>query len=77
LVEGTVITTSGITMYIDLGVYGTGIIYGREFLNAKDMIKNINVGDTVKGKIIETENENGYVELSLERSSPGIGLVRC
>ncbi len=68
LLEGTVITTSGITMYIDLGVYGTGIIYGREFLNAKDMIKNINVGDTVKGKVIETENENGYVELSLKEA---------
>jgi small subunit ribosomal protein S1 len=32
------------------------------------MIKNINVGDTVKGKIIETENENGYVELSLKEA---------
>lgn len=68
LVEGTVITTSGITMYIDLGAYGTGIIYGREFLNAKDMIKNINVGDTVKGKIIEVENADGYLELSLKEA---------
>ncbi len=68
LVEGTVITTSGITMYIDLGIYGTGIIFGREFLNAKDMIKNINVGDTIKGKIIEIENEDGYVELSLKEA---------
>ena len=68
LVEGTVITTSGITMYIDLGTYGTGIIYGREFLNAKDMIKNINVGDTVKGKIIEVENADGYLELSLKEA---------
>jgi small subunit ribosomal protein S1 len=68
LIEGTVITTSGITMYIDLGVYGTGIIFGREFLNAKDMIKNINVGDTVKGKIVELENEDGYIELSLKEA---------
>ena len=68
LVEGTVITTSGITMYIDLGIYGTGIIFGREFLNAKDMIKNINVGDTVKGKIVELENEDGYIELSLKEA---------
>ncbi len=68
LVEGTVITTSGITMYIDLGMYGTGIIFGREFLNAKDMIKNINVGDTVKGKIVELENEDGYIELSLKEA---------
>lgn len=68
LVEGTVITTSGVTMYIDLGMYGTAIIYGREFLNAKDMIKNINVGDTVKGKVIEVENADGYAELSLKEA---------
>ena len=68
LVEGTVITTSGVTMYIDLGIYGTGIIYGREFLNAKDMIKNINVGDTVKGKVVDIENKDGYVELSLKEA---------
>lgn len=68
LIEGTVITTSGITMYIDLGLHGTGIIFGREFLNAKDMIKNINVGDTVKGKIIELENQDGYIELSLKEA---------
>lgn len=68
LIEGTVITTSGTTMYIDLNVYGIGIIFGREFLNAKDMIKNINVGDTVKGKIVELENQDGYVELSLKEA---------
>jgi small subunit ribosomal protein S1 len=49
-------------------LYGTGIIYGQEYINARDMIKNINVGDSVKAKIVERENNNGYIELSLKEA---------
>jgi len=68
VVEGTVIAVIGVSMYIDLSPLGTGIIFGREFMTAKDMIKNINIGDSVTGKIIERENENGYIELSLKEA---------
>lgn len=68
LVEGTVLLIDGMHMYVDLPPYGTAVIYGREFMNARDMIKNINVGDTIKGKIVERENEDGYVELSLKEA---------
>lgn len=68
LIEGTVLSMDGMSMYVEIPLYGTGIIYGREFINARDMIKNINVGDAVKGKIIERENENGYIELSLKEA---------
>ncbi len=62
LVEGSVLTMDSMTMYVEIPLYGTGIIYGQEYINARDMIKNINVGDTIKGKIIERENEDGYIE---------------
>jgi small subunit ribosomal protein S1 len=68
VIEGTVIAVIGVSMYIDLSPLGTGIIYGREFMTAKDMIKNINIGDSVTGKIIERENEDGYIELSLKEA---------
>lgn len=68
LVEGTVLENSKAALYIDLAPFGTGIIYGKEFLNAKDIIKNIAIGDTIKAKVIELENENGYVELSLKEA---------
>lgn len=68
IVEGTVISTKGTEVYVNLGTFGTGIIYGREFLNAKDILKNISIGDTVKGTVIDKENKEGYIELSLKEA---------
>jgi len=65
LVEGKVIAKDRSSIFIDLGIQGTGIIYGREFYEAKDAIKNLSVGDTVFAKVVELENEEGYRELSL------------
>ena len=72
LVEGPVIEIKKSSVYVDLTPYGTGIIYGREFINAKDIIKKINVGDVVKAKIIERENEDGYIELSLKEAKQAL-----
>ena len=72
LVEGPVIEIQKSAVYIDLAPFGTGIIYGREFINAKDIIKKINIGDTVKAKVVEAENEDGYVELSLKEAKQAL-----
>ena len=68
IVEGPVLAKEKSAIFIDLPPFGTGIIYGREFLAAKDIIKKINVGDIVKSKIIEKENDEGYIELSLREA---------
>lgn len=67
-VEGTVVSIKKSAIYIDLGIYGVGIIYGAEFIQARDVIKKINIGDSIKSKVIEAENENGHVELSLKEA---------
>lgn len=72
LVEGPVISVKKAAVYIDLPPYGTGIIYGREFINARDLIKKINVGDLVKAKVVEVENEDGYIELSLKEAKQAL-----
>lgn len=72
LVEGPVINIEKSAVYIDLAPFGTGIIYGREFINAKDIIKKINIGDTVKAKVVDAENENGYIELSLKEAKQAL-----
>jgi small subunit ribosomal protein S1 len=68
LIEGTVLSLDSTELFIEIPLYGTGIIYGREFQNARDMIKNINVGDVIKGKIVDKENKRGYIELSLKEA---------
>jgi small subunit ribosomal protein S1 len=51
--------------YFDLGKFGTGIIYGMELSNAKDILKNVQAGDRMPAKIIALDGESGYTELSL------------
>ena len=69
LVEAPVIGVGKMALYVDLKPYGTGIIYGREFLNARDVIKKINQGDIITAKVVEVETpEDGYVGLSLKEA---------
>jgi len=65
VVEGRVIKKSARNLYIDLGIWGIGIVYGIEFTNAQDMIKNLKAGSVVFAKIVEVENDDGLRELSL------------
>jgi len=68
IVEGTVVAIQKAALYVDLGLSGTGIIYGAEFMNARDVIKRINIGDMISAKVILRENNEGYVELSLKEA---------
>ena len=72
LVEGPVILIEKSSVYVDLAPFGIGIIYGREFINAKDVINKISLGDIVKAKIVEAENEDGYTELSLKEAKQAL-----
>lgn len=68
LVEGPVIALEKSSVFVDLAPFGTGIIYGKEFLAARDIIKKINPGDTVAAKIVDTAHKEGYYELSLKEA---------
>jgi small subunit ribosomal protein S1 len=72
LVEGPVIMIKKSSVFVDLSPFGTGIIYGREFINAKDIIKKISLGDIIKAKVVDAENEDGYVELSLREAKQAL-----
>ena len=72
LIEGPVLSIEKSAIYIDLAPYGTGVIFGREFINAKDIIRKVHIGDIVKAKVVEIENENGYVELSLREAKQAL-----
>jgi len=74
LVKGKVVARDRASLFIDLGpIAGTGIIYGREFYEAKDTIAKLNIGDTVSSKVVDPENDEGYVELSLKDAIKDIG----
>jgi len=68
IVEGKIIGLERGAIFVDLGPIGTGIIYGKEFYEAKDILKNLKIGDNIFVKIINLENEEGYLELSLNQA---------
>ncbi len=72
IVEGPVIAVGKAAVYIDLKPFGTGIIYGREFIAARDLIRKTNIGDLIKAKVVDVENEDGYVELSLKEAKQAL-----
>ncbi len=72
LVEGPVIAVDKAAVYIDLPPYGTGIIYGREYIAVRDLIKKTNVGDIIKAKVVDVENDDGYIELSLKEAKQAL-----
>ncbi len=68
VVEGDVLGVEKSCVYINLEPHGTGIIFGKEFINARDIIKKINIGDKVSAKIVDVGNKDGYIELSLKEA---------
>jgi len=69
VVEGKIVGKGRAALFLDLGVFGTGTIYGKEFYEAKEKLKELKIGDKVFVKIIDLENEEGYIELSLSGAS--------
>ena len=65
LVEVTLIENGNKSVFFDIPKVGSGIIYGVELINAKGILKRMKIGDTVTAKVIDPENEDGFVELSL------------
>jgi small subunit ribosomal protein S1 len=65
LIEGKVFKKEPKALFLDLGKHGTGIVYGVEFINAKNIIKELKPGDSVKAKVVDLDNDEGYIELSL------------
>lgn len=68
LVEGTIIALVRGRLYVDLPPYGSGIIYGREYLNAADVLRKSNSGDMITAKVVDPSGIDGYIELSLKEA---------
>lgn len=68
LVDGTVSAIGRARVFIDIPPFGAGIIYGREYMNARDILRKVRVGDAIAAKVVDIKNEDGYIELSLKEA---------
>lgn len=65
LIEVSLLRKMPQAVYFDIDKFGTGIVFGRELINGKDILRDLRPGDRVSAKIIDLENEDGLIELSL------------
>lgn len=69
ILEGTVIDVTKHRVLVDLAGVNTGIIAGRETRDSMDTMKELKQGDTVLASVLESENDEGFVVLSLRKAS--------
>jgi len=69
LVDGTVITVSGNQVLVNINDVSTGVISGKEAVDSSDTVKNLEPGDEVSAFVLEPENDEGLVVLSLRKAS--------
>ncbi len=65
LVEVTLIERVGRGAFFNVPRVGTGIVYGLELINAREILKKLEPGSVVTAKVTMPENDEGLVELSL------------
>lgn len=69
MVSGTVVSIEKNCIIVDLGGVLTGKISGREIKDSLGTMDELKVGDEVTSCVLEPENEEGLVVLSLRRAS--------
>lgn len=68
IMDGEIISISLSSILIDLGPFGTGAVYPREFYDDPQKQKSLEPGQRVKTVLLELENEEALRELSLKRA---------
>ncbi len=68
-ITGKVIEVDSRAIYVDLGMMGTGIVYGKEIKDGFGTDrKKIKAGDDITAAIIDWESDEGYIELSISEA---------
>lgn len=71
VMTGNIIEIGSHITYVDLGPVGTGAIYGygKGVLGHLSTFKELKSGDPISATIVDLENEDGFVEMSLKETS--------
>ncbi len=69
VITGKVVTVTKNRLVVDLNGVAVGVVSGRETHDSAGTIKDLKEGDEVKTVIIEEENDDGMVVLSLKKAS--------
>lgn len=68
MVEGSLISAGKNEVYVDLEGYGIGVVRGRELYDDQASLSNLKPGDKILVSVVESENKEGLVELSMRQA---------
>jgi small subunit ribosomal protein S1 len=68
MIEGHLLSVGKNEVYIDLDGYGVGVVRGRELYDDQATLASLKPGDQIFATVVETENKDGIVELSLRQA---------
>lgn len=68
IIEGEVMNVSLLNVLIDLGPFGSAVVYPREFYDDPEKQRALKPGQKVKAVILNLENDEGLREVSLKRA---------
>jgi small subunit ribosomal protein S1 len=69
VVDGTIISIKKHEIWLDIGVYGIGVVMRREM----GITEELNVGDSLTVGVVDPEFEDGYALLSLRKAAKDRG----
>jgi len=68
IIKGKVIAKEKSALFLALSNFGTGIVHGKEFFQAKDILRDVKIGDEISAKVLKIDTEGGFVELSVAKA---------
>lgn len=68
MVQGTLLSVGKNEVYIDLEGIGIGVVRGRELYDDQATLASLKVGDVILASVVEPENKDGNIELSLRQA---------
>lgn len=69
VLDGIVIDISSNSLLLDLGPLGTGVVIGKEIKDGLKATNKLKKGDLLHATLVNLENEDGYIELSIREAS--------
>jgi len=68
VIEGKVFEINKNGLFVDLANFKAGAVMPKELKENPEYFKKMKIGDKISVKIVELDNENGYVEVSLKEA---------
>lgn len=68
MVEGSLVSVGKNEVFVDLEGYGVGVVRGRELYDDQATLNALKPGDKIFVSVVEPENKEGIVELSLRQA---------